>query len=379
MHDRTHRFLCLCLRAWGDPHARDAVRELAADPDLDWESVSDAAVAERVGPLLHHVLRELHGVPPVIQQRLHAVYRSTSFRNLVLLTELATVSRRLAAEQVRLIVLKGMALADAVYRHVGLRPSLDLDVLVRQAELPVVLRVIEALGYRSSEPETRTGAVLAYENELILRKPGSIEVELDLHWGLFDSPYHQQAVDMEWFWKTAVPLPGDGHALMLGPEAQILHLCGHLVLHHSGEGLGLLRLHDVAAVIGVYGERIDWQLLLDRAQTCGLVLPLQQVLGRVADEWGAPIAPTVLDRLGALRPSRHETRVFARLTGERQPGRRFWADLASTTAWRQRLGYALSAVFPSPAYMRRRYRISHPVLLPFYYPYRWLRGLRSSV
>jgi hypothetical protein len=27
--------------------------------------------------------------------------------------------------------------------------------------------------------------------------------------------------------------------------------------------------------------------------------------------------------------------------------------------------------------MHQRYHISHPLLLPFYYPYRWLRGLRG--
>ena len=45
--------------------------------------------------------------------------------------------------------------------------------------------------------------------------------------------------------------------------------------------------------------------------------------------------------------------------------------------WSERLGYAWTHLFPSAAYMRQRYDIPHPLLLPLYYPYRWFRGLRS--
>ncbi len=29
--------------------------------------------------------------------------------------------------------------------------------------------------------------------------------------------------------------------------------------------------------------------------------------------------------------------------------------------------------------MRHRYQVSHPLLLPLYYPYRWTLGLRSAL
>ena len=43
--------------------------------------------------------------------------------------------------------------------------------------------------------------------------------------------------------------------------------------------------------------------------------------------------------------------------------------------WRQRLHFARANVFPSADYMRQRYGVRHPLLLPIYYPWRWLRGL----
>jgi hypothetical protein len=49
--------------------------------------------------------------------------------------------------------------------------------------------------------------------------------------------------------------------------------------------------------------------------------------------------------------------------------------------WRQRRRYALVHLFPSAAYMQRRYGVRHRCLVPFLYPYRWflgLLGLRSA-
>jgi hypothetical protein len=37
--------------------------------------------------------------------------------------------------------------------------------------------------------------------------------------------------------------------------------------------------------------------------------------------------------------------------------------------------YLMAQVFPSARYMRENYGMRHSLLLPFYYGYRWLRGL----
>ena len=42
---------------------------------------------------------------------------------------------------------------------------------------------------------------------------------------------------------------------------------------------------------------------------------------------------------------------------------------------RKRAYLAWISLLPSPAYMRHRYNIRHSLLLPLYYPYRWLVNL----
>lgn len=365
---------CLCLRRDGSASARDAVDVGAHAWDGHWAALERVVEAERVGPLMHHTLRAA-GIGLPLAEALQQSYHLTALRNLLLLRELGACLRELAAAGVPVIVLKGAALIETVYDNPSLRPMGDADLLVARHDLATAQRALTGLGYTLASLETHPGAVSEYENELTFRKPGRQDTWIDVHWSLFDSPYYQGRVTMDWFWDTARPASiADVPSQVLGPEALLLHLCGHLTLHH--QATGLLWWNDIAEVLERERDAIDWPALLSRTCEYGLLLPLRTVLARVATEWQAPVPPAVLEALHAQSASPTEQRVFEELNaGQRTARDRFLSDLNSMAGWRQRLRFARTSLFPSPSYMRRRYRIRHPLWLPFYYPYRWLRGL----
>lgn len=373
------QFLRLCLRGRWDPTALEVARALSARSDLDGDALRKVAYVEGVAPLLYYIARGQDLLPLPVKQDLRLAYYYNAGRNLLLLHKLEDAVGHLTAEGVPVILLKGAALAEAVYRKAAVRPMEDLDLLVRREHVSTALRVLSALGYEPAHAEFRAGYVVTYRNEVMLVKPGEVNVPIEIHWSLFSPLYYQHAVPINWFWQTALPASvGDVPTWILGPEAQVLHLCSHMLLHHGHGGEPrLLWLHDVAEVIAFYQEQIDWDQLLARAQAYDLVLPVQWILTRVGDEWHAPIPTDVLERLRALCPSHGEKRVFNWLTTAHRPVQRLWAHLASTPGWGPRLRSAWCVLFPSAGYMQYRYRIPHPLLVPLYYPYRWLRGLRS--
>ena len=377
MNAELRRFLELCLRARHDGAAWMEVRARAERDRLNWNRLVAAAVRQRVAPLLYSTLRDASFVPRAARQRLQRAYLINAHHNVVLLHETEAVVADLERAGVPTIVLKGAALIQSVYGHIAMRPLMDVDLLIRREHLAAALGVVAAHGFAPHRPETRAGAAAAFENELLLIKPGHVPVPLEIHWSLFDSPYYQQRLDLDFCWRTAVPLRlGQTATRMLGPEAQLLHLCGHLVLHHGGDDL--LWEEDIAAFVRLYGKDLDWRSLCARAVEFDLVIPLQRLLLEPVEGPAIVIPPAALDQLRGLRPSMDEVRIVAYLTAEkRSVAQRFWSDLASTSSWRQRVAYAWTHLVPSAAYMGARYQIVHPLLLPFYYPYRWLRGLRG--
>jgi hypothetical protein len=284
---------------------------------------------------------------------------------------------RFTIAEISLIMLKGAALAETIYNNIALRPMVDIDILVHSKDLNNALNQLSSLAYNPVEPESHPGIITEYENEILLQKSSRIDVALELHWSLLDSPHYQQKLQMDWFWQSAVPVqfttvPG----LVLGTEALLLHLCSHLMLHHRGTGL--LWQHDIAEVLVQRRIRLNWETLLNKAQEYDLILPLQRILTQVTLQWNIELPPGILGKINGLRPSPRELKVFNWLTAAERPiAQRFWADLATSSSWPRRLNYAWHSLLPSPDYMRRRYNINQPLLLPIYYPYRWFMGICS--
>ena len=104
-------------------------------------------------PLLHGVqvvrntLARLHGVAPLLHERLRATgrlpelpaetreilgaaRRLTAFENLRHYAELRRIAKALNGRGIPLIALKGLHLAELVYVEPSLRPMSDMDILV---------------------------------------------------------------------------------------------------------------------------------------------------------------------------------------------------------------------------------------------------------
>jgi hypothetical protein len=370
--------LYLCLRARWEPSALEAARqEVTLQADVDWDVFLQEARREGVSPLLYDVACGQGLFPPPVEGALRLDYYATARRNALAVRQLEEALCCLDAAGVPVIVLKGAALAQAVYGNVALRPMADLDLLVHERDVPAALDALARVGYERPGAELRPGYLSTYCNQVTVTKVGGGGRPIEVHWHLIGYLYYQRAIGMDWFWQTARPFRvGDTVGRMLGHEAQVLHLCGHLLQHGAGEEARLLWLHDLAEVIACYGERIDWDLVLERARAYDLVLPVRYALARVEGDWRAPLPLAVSGRLRALRASPGEERVYALLHEANRPLQHFWGRLMTTSGWGARLRQASSSFFPSPSYMRQRYRIAHGFLIPFYYPYRWYRALR---
>ena len=375
----AYRFLQLCLRSWWDATALPAALALRDQGSLDWDDLLSFANEEGLAPLLYEIVRRqpLALAPAPVVQALEQSYQQTAIYNALLSLALSDVLRWLTAARIPVIVLKGAALGETLYDNPALRPIADIDLLLRPDDVPAACQLLAEQGYHRLDSEPQAGLALAFENEIVLRKPNAIPITLELHWSLLDSPYYQRRLGLDWFWQTARALPiAEVESLVLGLEAEVLYLCAHLVLHHQGQGWRWLV--DIAALLASELKDLNWPLLLEKAQTYELVTPLQTVLPQLAADWGVPIPQPWLAAVQALPVAPAEQRVTAWLLAEERPViQRFWADLASLASWRPRLAFALAHLFPSAAYMQQRYALSHRWLVPLAYPYRWATGLRE--
>lgn len=354
--------------AW-DPDALKAASSCLAHNELDWDSVHRRARAEGLSAFLFRSVRGRQLVPPLLERAWRDAYYGVSRRNSLLLHELGCVLRAMGAQGVGVILLKGAALAEAVYGNPAVRPMIDLDLLVPSRQAVAAQRTLAALGFTLMRPEPWPGfdRRYRYAQGYMRGAVGALHYQLGLHWGLLNVPLYERVGVQEWF-DRARPVSVEGaDALVPAPEDHLVYLCSHAVLHHQG-GSDLLRLCDVAMLIRTAGHALDWCGVVRRAVGWRLVIPVQRILSQLEELWTNTVPASVLQEVLGLAPTTVERRVHRRVT--ERPGNaseEVLLSLATLPGLGRRIGFLAESAIPSPDYMRRRYCPEHPGRWPLAY------------
>jgi hypothetical protein len=214
----------------------------------------------------HHLAGLGIPTPPEARLELGVAHRDNAILNGLHAHELSRVLEALAAAGIRVIPLKGVALAESLYGDPALRVASDLDILV---PAPEVRRAVDALlgaGYQAEFGERFLLEVLRrHDIELTLvRRRGSMAYPLDLHWGLA-WPGARDRAALEALWAAARRTTfREAPAWAMTREWELLFLALHAARHRWRR---LKWLVDIDAVCARDG--IDWTAVLDTARRFG--------------------------------------------------------------------------------------------------------------
>ncbi len=272
-------------------------RELPHGREIDWTRVLRLATAHRVAPLVWRWSSGVpdSGVPVAVRAELERAHDVTAMRNLGNLAELRRIADALADAGIPAIALKGAALLDRVYDEVGLRPMVDLDLLVPANEIARAEEVVLGFGYTSRRPGdtafglgTRQGEKYTFPE--LVRADGLVRV--DLHRDLL--PDH--ALDVAGVWMRA--LPTERAFRVPSDEDLVLHLALHFFrdrVRHSDGSIG--QLADIAWTVTRLEP--DWDEIVGRAHGDGVAGRLFLALDAAVRVLPSGAPPDVL---AALRP-----------------------------------------------------------------------------
>jgi len=205
--------------AAGSPLPPPALDPLAA------EALVQIAERHRVAPLLWHALAT-HGAaesfPPAAAGRLRELYYANAARGVRVLAELERVGAALDAFEVPWLSLKGTPMAARLWDNVALRPTDDIDLLVREADLERAVALLGELGYLVRDPRA-TARRRAWHHQVILDRPGGMPSCLELHWSLADR-FSLALPDEAALWSRA-------RDHQLDPLDEAVYLAAHLDKH----------------------------------------------------------------------------------------------------------------------------------------------------
>jgi len=381
--------LC-CATTTATPERTSQASDLAARV-RNWDNVIDLAKRHAVLPLVHRYL-DLEcpaAVPADAMAKLRTQWQLIILYNRHLAAELVRLTSLLAAADVPAVSFKGPALAAMAYGSIELRQFVDLDILVRQNDLPRVAEILTANGYLS--PHTRReGLATGYfqECEDAFFADGGMGA-VDVHWKVTPRAF-RFAPDEETFWRRAHPLDLEfGTVTAIAPEDLLLYICVHAA-KHGWVALG--SICDVAETIRAR-PTIDLMAMLDEATALGSRRMLLTGVLLAHDLIGAPVQAEVV--VIARRDRAVESlakRVATQLFSGSGPGRsRFdpWTvPLHSIESTRARMRYVVRRMLaptmgdyelvPLPRALFPLYWAIRPFRMAVQYGPRLIRGLSNS-
>jgi hypothetical protein len=290
--------------------------------------------------------------------------RSNTYRSI-----LGEALSALSCNGVSHIVLEGAALAETVYAYPALRHCDDINILLKEDEVLPATALMSSCGFTPVSKQLGTGVrpfTLIHESGL----------PLHLHRRLFTSEHYNVPFE-DLLARGQIESIAGVSTRILSPADNLLHVCIQAFSYSRRESPRWVA--DAWHVI-VGHHDLDWDVMVDRAMTNHLALPLFVTLRYLAEDLHAPILSTVLHRLGLAASQTDPMRGEATLATALAGGGLSLKSLARVTGgWRPRALVLKWVLFPSPGYLRSAYHVSHSWLLPFYYVYRPLRYVARRI
>ena len=337
--------------------------------DRDRTAMIQAADEEGVTALLWESLSSAESGDAALRDEITPSVRGAATRELLVQIEIRRVLDRLDREHVRVLVIKGTALAYTAYASAWHRPRTDTDLLIDADQTAEAIRVLESCGYVKSDALT-TGTLVSHQAAFERVDGHGLNHVIDLHWRLVNPQILANALSFEYLSDRAQPVRALGPAARTPcPIDAVLVACIHRLAHHQGQDR-LIWLYDLRMLTMRFTDA-EWVALADGACRFGVAGLCLDGLRQARDRAGTRIPPRVEELWQATAPAERSHVYVAGPVLKRDV---LASDLAELPGWRARARLVKEHAFPPAAFMRTRYGVKSAVWLPALYVHRLITG-----
>jgi Uncharacterised nucleotidyltransferase len=184
--NREKQLLICCARTRVSTSVAQRICEITTER-LDWDYILYEAEENSITPLLARHLAEFApaAVPPASAELLKKTCRANTVRNLYLTAELIHIFDLFRSKGIEAASYKGPVLAAQAYGDVALREFEDVDIVLRQRDLPRAHEVIVGMGYKPKfdwilSPGASAALVPGEYNYRDIERRAMVELHTDL-------------------------------------------------------------------------------------------------------------------------------------------------------------------------------------------------------
>ncbi len=348
----------------------------------NWNSFTDMAIQNGVGPLIHKNFSSVNNfnlIPKGSLSRLKQTYYRSLSRNMILYEHFRNAVEAFSKEGISVIALKGIFLAETIYKDIGLRQMSDIDLLVKKEDIEKCRKLLLDMGYKYTElyksDFIKELDLLKHLPPLVLNGV-SIELHTKIH---LDTP--DFSVNIDDYWERSQQLTLSNMPVQsLSIEDLIQHLCLHLNEHFNEGNPQLYSIVDISEVIKKYHSKINWDFLSESCNLYNCSSIVFKYLLLIEKYFDVVIPDYILQKTDANIDVRTEKLFIYYLHHFRKDFplgivNRNIEVFSNIRGFKNKTIYLLNDIFPSRTFMYRRYGIGKKYLLFWYYFIRLKTGV----
>jgi len=291
--------------------------------------------------------------------------------------QLSEIIKAFQNRGIRVLVLKGPALAWSVYSDPAMRPSGDLDLLVLPQQISKARDILEQLDYKCLGKRFEHCRDFYSEETFAPQKDKRENRVIELHWDLHSFSGVNKDVRLEDLFQRAAKIEESGLTFeTLHPVDALIHRAINMILWHNRD-IRLIWIYDTSLLAQRLVVPHDWELLQERSVSWRARLALEKSL-KMAEVWiGLKLPDGFNDFSRWPRPTEAEVANWSNVLHRYDRINSFfklhWSNSSGSL---EKARFLFHLLFPNPKRMRMDYPSPHEWLLPLSYVrrlYRWIK------
>jgi len=325
-----------------------------------WENLINQLNMHHLLPLLYWKIKHAskHSRPPAtVFDKLRFAFMFNVHRLIKAESQLEEIANAFNREKVRLLVMKGPAMAWTVYPDPAVRFFSDLDLLVHPERFVQARAILARLGYKCRVNRFDIFQDSLCNEEFAPPLDKRAYLSIDLHWIAHVFYGNRRRVETETLFRNARNVQiGNVKTEMMHPVDALIYASHHMIMNHCNE-IRLNWIYEIAQLARSLEVPSEWLELQQKSISWGACLAVEKAL-KMSQVWTGMVLP---DQFADFTrwPSSHlaETTAMADTLQRRYENPVVAAKLyfANVTDAESLLKVLIKLIFPTQEYMRHYY------------------------
>lgn len=336
----------------------------------------------RIVPFLYSligVLPEPLRPPKCITDIMREHFLASSVRNIRMCEHLDRLLLAFKREEVRVLVMKGPAIAWSAYPDPAMRPYDDIDLLVLPDLVVKARNIMESFGHRCDARIFETLKDVQFEEHFHYQGSPMNNLPVEIHWDLHRFYGAKHNMDLHDLFLNAITVNASSFCFeTFNPVDALLHMVAHTGLSHTKD-IRLGWICDIAQISSRLKFPEDWISLQERSVDWGVRLLLERFI-KMAEVWnGFKIPDEFADFSNWPKPSRDELAICPHIIQKHDSAiSMLKLRVPGNLGCFGKLRLLLRLVFPTPGHILADFPCRHKLQIPWSYVRYWLKWLPKA-